>query len=103
MVYNSQLQNKDEIVFWLFVTLRESILSIDYYSQVIEPDVLSKTFNYIFEKIDPEMYALLGETPSLVFLKHFCNLFTDFNSPDVSKAILDVLFCYGSGFMTATL
>jgi hypothetical protein len=49
MVYNSQLPNKDEIVFWLFVTLRESILSIDYYSQVIEPDVLSKTFNYIFE------------------------------------------------------
>ena len=49
------------------------------------------------------MYAILGDTPSLVFLKHFCNLFTDFSCLDISKAVLDILFCYGSGFMTATL
>ena len=49
MVNNSQISKKDEIIFWLYVVLRESILSIDYYSQVIEPDVLSKTFNFIFE------------------------------------------------------
>ena len=83
--------------------IRESILPIDYYCQVIEPDVLSKVFNYIFENLDPEMYGILGDTPSLVFLKHFCNLYTEFASNEVSKAILDLLFCYGSGCMTSTI
>jgi hypothetical protein len=47
------MDNKDDLIFWLYTTLREDILPIDYFNQIIEPDVLSKTFNYIFEHIDP--------------------------------------------------
>ena len=89
-------------IFWLYTTLREAILPIDYYNQVIEPDVLSKTFNRIFEQIDPEMHEILGNIPSLVFIRHFINLFTEFVNKDISLAIFDLLFAFGSGSSTST-
>ena len=70
--------DSDAKIFWLYTTLREEILPINYYNQVIEPDVLSKTFNRIFEQIDPEMFEILNNIPSLVFIRHFINLFTEF-------------------------
>ena len=70
---------------------------------MIEPDVLSKTFNRIFEQIDPEMFGILGDTPSMVFIRHFVNLFTEFVNQDISLAILDLLFAFGSGSITSTV
>jgi hypothetical protein len=42
-------KSSENKVFWLYTALREDILPINYFNQVIEPDVLSKTFNFIFE------------------------------------------------------
>jgi len=89
-------------IFWLYTTLRETILPINYYNQVIEPDVLSKTFDRIFEEIDPEMHEIMGNIPSLVFIRHFINLFTGFVNKDISLAILDLLFAFGDGSSTST-
>jgi hypothetical protein len=65
--------------------------------------VLSKTFNYIFEQIDPEMFEILGNIPSLVFIRHFINLFTEFENEKISLAIIDLLFAFGSGYTTSTV
>ena len=89
-------------IFWLYTTLRETILPINYYNQVIEPDVLSKTFDRIFEEIDPEMHEIMGNIPSLVFIRHFINIFTEFVNKDISLAILDLLFAFGDGSSTST-
>jgi len=70
---------------------------------VIEPDVLSKTFNRIFEQIDPEMFEILGNIPSLVFIRHFINLFAEFANKDISLAIFDLLFAFGNGSNTCTV
>lgn len=96
-------KNTEDTIFWLYTTLREDILPINYYNQMIEPDVLSKTFNRIFEQIDPEMFGILGDTPSMVFIRHFVNLFTEFVNQDISLAILDLLFAFGSGSITSTI
>ncbi len=48
-----------EKIFWLYTTLIEDILPIYYFNQQIEPDMLTKTFDYLFEKIDPEMFIIL--------------------------------------------
>jgi hypothetical protein len=98
--HNTNANNK---VFWLYTALREDILPINYFNQVIEPDVLSKTFNYIFELIDPEMFEILGNIPSLVFIRHFINLFTEFENEDISLVIIDLLFAFGSGYTTSTV
>lgn len=90
-------------IFWLYTTLREAILPINYYNQVIEPDVLSKTFNRILEEIDPEMHEILGNIPSLVFIRHFNNLFIEFVNKDISLAIFDLLFAFGDGSSTSTV
>jgi hypothetical protein len=96
-------KNSEAKIFWLYTTLREVILPINYYNQVIEPDVLSKTFNRIFEQIDPEMFELLGNIPSLVFIRHFINLFTEFANKEISLAVLDLLFAFGNGSSTSTV
>ncbi len=95
--------NANNKVFWIYTALREDILPINYFNQVIEPDVLSKTFNYIFELIDPEMFEILGNIPSLVFIRHFINLFTEFENEDISLVIIDLLFAFGSGYTTSTV
>lgn len=95
-------KNSDNKIFWLYTALREDILPIDYFNQVIEPDLLSKTFNRIFEQIDPEMFEILGNIPSLVFIRHFINLFTEFVNKDIQLAILDLLFAFGTGYSTST-
>ena len=64
--------------FWLYVSLREDILPINYFNQYLEPEVLSKTFDFIFKHLDPEMHKILGEIPSLVFTPHLINLFSEF-------------------------
>lgn len=96
-------EGSENKIFWLYTALREDILPINYFNQVIEPDVLSKTFNFIFEHIDPEMFEILGNIPSLVFIRHFINLFTEFIHKEVSLAILDLLFAFGSGYTTCTV
>ena len=92
-----------EYIFWAYTSLREDVLPINFFSQLIEPDVLSKTFNFIFEHIDPEMFEILGNIPSLVFIRHFVNLFTEFPNISISAAIIDMLFAFGSGTTKGTV
>ena len=92
-----------EYIFWAYTSLREDVLPINFFSQLIEPDVLSKTFNFIFEQIDPETFKILGNIPSLVFIRHFVNLFTEFPNISISAAIIDMLFAFGSGTTTGTV
>lgn len=92
-----------EYIFWAYTSLREDVLPINFFSQLIEPDVLSKTFNFIFEHIDPETFKILGNIPSLVFIRHFVNLFTEFPNISISAAIIDMLFAFGSGTTTGTV
>jgi hypothetical protein len=49
------------------------------------------------------MHEILGDIPSLVFIRHFINLFTEFPDKSIAKAILDLFFAYGSGYTTRTL
>jgi hypothetical protein len=48
------------------------------------------------------MFEILGNIPSLVFIRHFINLFSEFVNKDISLAILDLLFAFGSGYTTGT-
>ena len=64
--------------FWLYTALREEILPISYFNQYLEPEVISKIFDFIFKNLDPEMHQVMGEIPRLVFLRHFVSLFTEF-------------------------
>lgn len=98
----SQSSNYDEALFWLYTALREDILPINYFNQYLEADVLSKTFDFIFKHIDPEMSAIFGDIPRLVFIRHFINLFTEFPNPCIQYAVLDMLFAFGSGYTTST-
>jgi len=48
------------------------------------------------------MFEILGNIPSLVFIRHFINLFTEFANKEIALAILDLLFAFGSGYNTST-
>jgi hypothetical protein len=49
------------------------------------------------------MHEILGNTPGLVFIRHFINLFTEFPNLSIQKAIFDLLFAFGSGYTTGTM
>ena len=93
----------ENLLFWLYTALREDILPISYFNQYLEPEVLSKTFDFIFKHLDPEMHKIFGETPSVVFIRHFVNLFTEFPNQGVSNAVMDMIFLFGSGWSTGTV
>lgn len=49
--YNRGL-NKPVATFWLYVTIREELLPINYYNNMIEAMVMSDIFNWLFQKLD---------------------------------------------------
>jgi hypothetical protein len=49
------------------------------------------------------MFEILGNVPSLVFIRHFINLFSEFVHKEIALAILDLLFAFGSGYSTGTV
>ena len=96
-------QNKrDELIFKFYKVLREDLLPMSYYSSMIEAAMVTgSVFDFLFEKLDPESFKILGSTPSNVFQKHFTTLFSEFNS-SVAYAVLDLIFAFGSGYMRGT-
>jgi hypothetical protein len=89
-------------MFYLYVTLREELLPINYYDNMIEVMVMSDIFNWLFMKLDPTMEKILGHVPGTVFAKHFSSLFAESPNERVSLAVFDLIFVYGSGFMRGT-
>jgi hypothetical protein len=59
-------------------------------------------FTFLFSKLDPEMYQILGEIPGTVFTRHFTSLFCEFDDSRLAMAVLDLIFTFGSGFMRGT-
>lgn len=62
----------------------EEILPIGFSSQVVEPLVLSKIFNNLFEILDPRAYEILEDIPSALFVKYFVCFFAEYPNEDVS-------------------
>jgi hypothetical protein len=81
----------------------EEILPVGYFSHSIEPLLLQRVFNRIFEILDPEAFKVLKTLPSALFTRYFVCLFTEFERVEVALAIMDLLMLLGSGSMTTTL
>lgn len=95
-------KEQDEYIFLFYRILREDLLPMSYYSSMIEAAMVNgSVFDFLFERLDPESFKILGSTPSNVFQKHFTTLFCEFNS-SVAYAVLDLIFAFGSGFMRGT-
>lgn len=45
--------NKTNATFWLYTTVREELLPLSYYNNMIEAMVMSDIFNWLFKKLDP--------------------------------------------------
>jgi hypothetical protein len=91
-------------MFWLYVTVREELLPINYYNLMIESALMmGGVFNLLFSKLDPEMFKILGEIPGTVFTKHFTSLFCEFENSKLAMTVLDLIFTFGSGFMRGTM
>jgi hypothetical protein len=69
---------------------------------MIEAQALAQIFNQLFRKIDEDMYAIMRDVPSIVFVKYILNAFTDFKPDSVRLMILDLLALVGSGYSTKT-
>ncbi len=60
--------NKREVIFWLYVTVREELLPLSYYNNMMEAAiVMSDTFNWLFQTLDPKSYEILGNIPGTIF------------------------------------
>lgn len=96
-------QNYEDSAFWLFSSVLEEILPVGYFSHSVEPLILQRVFNRIFEILDPEAFKVLKTLPSALFTRYFVCLFTEFERVEVALAIMDLLLLLGSGSMTTTL
>ena len=63
---------------------------------------MKSAFDFLFEKLDPPSYKILGSTPGDYFGNHFATLFYDFN-PEISQSVLDLLLVLGSRSMRGAL
>lgn len=60
--------NKREAIFWLYVSLREELLPLSYYNNMMEAAiVMGDVFNSLFQTIDPKSYDILGNIPGTIF------------------------------------
>jgi hypothetical protein len=47
--------------------MREELLPLNYYNNMIEIMVMSELFNWLFKKLDPVMEEIFGTIPGAVF------------------------------------
>jgi hypothetical protein len=95
------MMDKKKAIFYLYVTMLEELLPINYYNNMIEVMVMSDIFNWLFKKLDPAMEQILGHIPGTVFSKHFSSLFAESNE-NLCLAVFDLIFAFGSGIMRGT-
>ena len=94
--------DKDELIFWLYVAVREEKLPISYYNNMIESGiVMTEVFNQLFVDLDEQSFKVLGSIPGTVFQKHFTTLFAEMSDP-LALMVLDLIFVFGSGCMRGT-
>ncbi len=77
----------EEQVFWTMCSLIESILPLDYYSEMTGVLADQKLFSTLFKRTLPEMWGFLerlGVDPSLISLQWFICLFSYNLQPVVS-------------------
>lgn len=100
---SSEYELPDEAAFWLYASVMEEILPIGFSSQVVEPLVLSKIFNKLFEILDPHAFEILGDIPSALFIKYFVCLFAEYPNESVSTLplviFIDLTCDYGPPFL----
>ena len=61
-------RDQDAMIFWFYTILREELLPMSYYSSMIEAAMVTgSVFDFLFQKLDPESFKILGSTPSNVF------------------------------------
>lgn len=70
---------------------------------MVEPLVLSRVFNKIFELIDLESFKVLKDIPSIILIRYFLSLFTEIKNLKIKLIITDLIMLLGSGTMTCTL
>jgi len=76
---------------------------VGFWSLLHEPLVLTKLFDWVFEKIDTESFRELGLVPSQVFSRYFLSLFSDVRNSALTMTLMDLILTQGSGVYTATL
>ena len=96
---DSPTKMQDEAIFWLYIVLREEIFPMCSFES---NTVMKSAFNFLFEKLDPMSFKILGTTPGDYFGSHFATLFYDIN-PEVFRSVFDLLLVFGSGSMRGTL
>jgi hypothetical protein len=47
--------------------MREELLPLNYYNNMVEIMVMSDVFNWLFKELDPVMEEILGHIPGAVF------------------------------------
>ena len=66
--HNQVSEEMHMVIFLLYVTVRENLLPMSYYTNMIEAAmVMGSTFDFLFEKLDPKSFSVLQKTPSNVF------------------------------------
>ncbi len=93
----------EEIAFWFYASVMEDILPVGYFNLMVEPLVLSKIFNSLFQVIDPTQASKMKDIPSIFFVRHCISLFTEIKNESIRIAIFDLLILLGSGHESHTL
>lgn len=79
------------------------MLPIGFFSHMVEPLVLSRIFNKIFELIDLDSFNKMKDIPSIILIRYFLSLFTEIKNLKIKLMITDLIMLLGSGTMTCTL
>ena len=89
----------EENTFWILVNLLESILPLDYYSNMVEVLVDQKVFLYLLQQRKPGLYQHLleiGLDVAMILLQWFLCIFTTQLKREAAESIWDFLFLEGT-------
>ena len=88
----------DTAIFFDYSDLREKILP----RCTFESNTMMKAaFDFLFKKIDPKSYSILGSTPWDFFSNHFTTLFYEVD-PKLALSLFLFLQSFGSSSMRGT-
>lgn len=95
--------DQKETAFWIYSCIVEEIQPIGFYQFSIEPLLLQAVFNRLFEILDPLMYSIWKDIPSVVLVRYFMSLFVDMKRISIGLALFDLIILLGSNCLTSTI
>lgn len=101
--YYGNVLDYEETAFWIYSSIVETILPIGFYQFAIEPLLLQVLFNKLFELLDPHMYSIWQDIPSVVLVRYFMSLFVDMKRQSIGLALFDLILLLGSNCTTSTI